>query len=168
MKGQQQVADDSLISVIIPVYNCERYIAQAIESVLAQEYKNIEIIVVNDGSTDNTEKVVCSYANVKYLSQTRNGVSMARNTGIQNSSGEFVAFLDADDLWTKDKLKIQNSLFSDDPDLDMVFGQVEQFFSPELEESLKGRIDLTAARMPGYLPGAMLIKRNSFFKSWIL
>jgi len=158
------VADDSLISVIIPVYNCERYIAQAIESVLAQEYKNIEIIVVNDGSTDNTEKVVCSYANVKYLSQTRNGVSMARNTGIQNSSGEFVAFLDADDLWTKDKLKIQNSLFSDDPDLDMVFGQVEQFFSPELEESLKGRIDLTAARMPGYLPGAMLIKRNSFLK----
>ena len=100
-----------LISVVVPVYNGERYIAEAIDSVLAQEYKNIEIIAVNDGSTDGTEKILRSYANVRYLHQSRKGVSAARNKGIKCSSGEFIAFLDADDLWTKDKLKIQNSFF---------------------------------------------------------
>jgi glycosyltransferase involved in cell wall biosynthesis len=163
-KEKQDIYKNALISVIIPVYNGERYIAEAIDSVLAQEYKNIEIIAVNDGSKDGTEKVLRSYANVRYLYQPREGVSAARNSGIKCSSGDFIAFLDADDLWTKDKLKIQNSLFNEAPDLDMVFGQVEQFYSPELEASLKGRINLTAARMPGYLPGAMLIKKNSFLR----
>ena len=163
-KEKQDFYKNALISVIIPVYNGERYIAEAIYSVLAQEYKNIEIIAVNDGSTDGTEEVLRSYANVRYLYQPRQGASSARNKGIKCSSGDFIAFLDADDLWTKDKLKIQNSIFMDDPDLDMVFGQVEQFYSPELEESLKGRIHLVAGSMPGYVPGAMLIKRISFLK----
>ncbi|MCX5849630.1 MAG: glycosyltransferase family A protein [Deltaproteobacteria bacterium] len=158
------MTENALISVIIPVYNGERYIAKAIKSVLAQEYKNIEIIAVNDGSTDGTEEVLRSYANVQYLYQPRKGASAARNSGIKCSSGDFIAFLDADDLWTKDKLKIQNSLFMDDHDLDMVFGHVEQFYSPELEDSLKGRIHLVAGSMPGYIPGAMLIKRISFLK----
>jgi glycosyltransferase involved in cell wall biosynthesis len=153
-----------LISVIIPVYNGERYIAEAIESVLAQGYEHIEIIVVNDGSTDRTEGVLRSYANVHYLYQPRQGASSARNNGIKCSSGEFLAFLDADDFWIKDKLKMQISLFNDKPDLDMVFGHVEQFFSPELAKSLQESLHLPAGCMPGYAPGAMLVKRSAFLK----
>ena len=158
------MTESASISVIMPVFNGERYVAEAIESILAQEYRHIEIIAVNDGSTDGTEKVVCSYAGVRYLYQHRQGASSARNSGIKCSSGEFLAFLDADDLWTKDKLKLQTALCKADPGLDMVFGHAEQFFSPELEESLKGRIHLPAGSMPGYIPGAMLARREAFLR----
>lgn len=157
--------ESGLISVILPVYNGERYIAQAINSVFAQEYKNIEIIAVNDGSTDGTEEVLRSHANVRYLNQSRKGASAARNSGIKSSSGEFIAFLDADDLWTKDKLKTQSALIMNDPSLDMVFGHAEQFLSPELVDSLKDKINMITGAMPGYIPGAMLIKRTSFLKA---
>ena len=87
-KEKQDIYKNALISVIIPVYNGERYIAEAIDSVLAQEYENIEIIAVNDGSTDGTEEVLRSYANVRYLYQPRQGASSARNKGIKCSSGD--------------------------------------------------------------------------------
>jgi glycosyltransferase involved in cell wall biosynthesis len=156
--------ENALISVIIPVYNGERYIAEAIESVLSQECPPIEIIVVNDGSTDRTEEVLRSYPKVQYLYQHRLGASSARNRGIRSSSREFLAFLDADDLWTHDKLRTQTALFRTDPDLDMVFGHVEQFYSPELEESLRGKVQFAPGSMPGYVPGAMLVKKTSFLK----
>jgi glycosyltransferase involved in cell wall biosynthesis len=148
----------------MPVFNGERYVAEAIESILVQEYRHIEIIAVNDGSTDGTEEAVRSYAGVRYLYQPRQGISAARNRGIKNSYGEFVAFLDADDLWTKDKLKVQTALFRADPGLDMVFGHAEQFYSPELEESLKGTIHFATGSLPGYLPGAMLVRREAFLR----
>jgi glycosyltransferase involved in cell wall biosynthesis len=154
----------ALISVIIPVYNGERYIAEAIESVLAQECDHIEIIAVNDGSTDGTEETIRSYDGVRYLYQPRQGASSARNSGVECSSGDFLAFLDSDDLWTKNKLAIQTALFRADPSLDMVFGHVAQFFSPELEESLKGRIHMPGGSMPGYVPGAMLVRRDAFVR----
>jgi len=156
------MADGELISVIIPVFNGDRYIAEAIESVLAQECDNIEIIAVNDGSTDCTEKIIRSYDNVRYLYQSRQGAASARNRGVKYSSGEFLAFLDADDLWTKDKLEIQTSLFRADPSIDMVFGHVEQFFSPELAESLRATVQLVAGSTPGYFPSAMLVRREAF------
>jgi len=156
--------ENALISVIIPVYNGERYIAEAIESVLAQECPQIEIIVVNDGSTDRTEERLRSYVNVHYVYQPRLGGASARNSGIRCSSGELLAFLDADDLWTRDKLKTQTALFRTDPDLDMIFGHVEQFYSPELEESLRGKIQFADGSMPGYVSGAMLVRKASFLK----
>jgi glycosyltransferase involved in cell wall biosynthesis len=164
-KGKTDAIKDTLISVIIPVYNSERYVGEAIESVLGQKHKNIEIIAVNDGSTDCTEDVVRSYKNVKLFSQSRKGVSSARNIGVKNSSGEFIAFLDADDLWTKKKLKIQQTIFMNNPDLDMVFGHVEQFFSPELADSSKNKIKMITGAMAGYISGAMLIRRTSFLKA---
>ncbi len=164
-KGKADSINDTLISVIIPVYNSERYVGEAIESVLGQKHKNIEIITVNDGSTDGSEKILRSYPNVKYLYQSRKGVSAARNVGIKLSSGEFIAFLDADDLWTKEKLQIQKSIFINDPDLDIIFGHVEQFFSPELADSLRSKINMITGAMAGYIPGAMLIRRTSFLKA---
>jgi|GEM_PF-6532473 len=87
-----------LISVIIPAYNAEKYISRAIDSALYQNHKNIEIIVINDGSKDNTEQIVKSYGNtIKYCFQENKGVAEARNFGISISKGDYVAFLDADD-----------------------------------------------------------------------
>src|ERR1700754_3941355 len=90
-----------LISVVIPCYNHGRYLPDAIDSVLSQNHKNVEIVVVDDGSTDCTKDVVCDrYANdgpVKYIYQRNQGLSAARNTGIDNSNGKYFVFLDADD-----------------------------------------------------------------------
>ena len=150
------------ISVIIPVYNGERYIAEAVGSVLSQDFSPLEIIVVDDGSTDQTAELLRSYANVRYVCQSRLGASAARNNGVRCSSGGWLAFLDADDLWMRDKLKVQTALLRTNPGLDMVFGYVEQFYSPELEESLKSKIKFAEGSMPGYVPGAMLVRKDSF------
>lgn len=88
-----------LVSVIIPAYNAEEYISRAIDSVLHQTHKNIEVIVVNDGSQDNTERIVKSYGNnkIRYYYQENQGVALARNYGIEKSKGNYIGFLDADD-----------------------------------------------------------------------
>lgn len=104
--------EEELCSVIMPAYNCEKYIAEAIESVIKQTYKNWELIIVNDASTDDTEKIIKSYQEkdkrIKLISLTENqGVANARNTAIQNSEGRYIAFLDADDIWQKNKLQKQ-------------------------------------------------------------
>ncbi len=156
--------ENTLISVIIPVYNGERYLSGAIESVLIQEYRPCEIIAVNDGSTDQTEEILRSYPDVRYFSQQKQGASSARNSGVRRSKGHFLAFLDADDLWTQDKLQCQMALFADQPDLDMAFGHVEQFYSPELADSLKDRYSLSPGSMPGYVPGTMLIRKSAFLQ----
>lgn len=100
-----------LISVIIPLYNCERYIEETIQSVLNQTYENIEIIVVDDGSSDNSKEVVkrlqLNDERIKYFYQSNSGVSVARNTGMEKAIGKYIAFLDSDDLWERDKLKLQ-------------------------------------------------------------
>ena len=91
---------EPLVSVVIPNYNYGQYLRQAIDSVLAQTYPAIEIIVVDDGSQDKSEAIVRSYGErVRLIAQRNQGVSVARNRGVQESAGEFVAFLDADDAW---------------------------------------------------------------------
>jgi glycosyltransferase involved in cell wall biosynthesis len=95
------------ISVIVPTYNRERFIIKAIDSILNQTYKDYEIIVVDDGSTDETKKALQAYSQIKYIFQDNGGVSSARNTGIMAAKGEWVAFLDSDDEWTEDYLSVQ-------------------------------------------------------------
>ena len=152
-----------LISVIIPVYNCERYLPEAIESVLAQTYRPIEIIVVDDGSTDNSGSIAKGFgAKVRYYFQPNSGVSAALNQGIESAKGSFFAFLDADDLWVEDKLMHQMTVFEKDPDLDIVFGHVKQFYTQELCESLKETISISQETAPGFFKGTMLIKREAF------
>ena len=109
------------VSVIIPTYNSARYLPEAIESVLAQTYRDYEIIVIDDGSKDNTKEVVGPYRDrITYLEGDNAGPSEARNRGIRASSGPYVAFLDADDLWYPDKLKRQLEVFSENRDYDLV------------------------------------------------
>jgi len=110
-----------LVSVVIPTYDCDRYIVQAIESVLSQTYGNVEIIVVDDGSTDQTRRVLKPYLNrIRYIHQQNLGVSAARNRGIEEASGEFIAFLDADDFFLPDKLADQVACFEAKPSLGVV------------------------------------------------
>ncbi len=96
------------VSVVIPTYNCAQYITEAVESVLNQTYKDFEIIVVDDGSRDNTKEVIKRYLNkIKYIYQQNSGPSAARNRGIKEAKGEYIAFLDADDIWLPQKLELQ-------------------------------------------------------------
>ena len=101
-----------LVSIVIPCFNSEKTIIRALLSVVKQTYKHYEIIIVDDGSTDNTKELVQEFFKDKktkyqYIYQKNSGPSCARNNGVQNAKGEYIAFLDSDDEWCKDKLKIQ-------------------------------------------------------------
>ncbi len=109
-----------LVSVIIPFYNAEKYITQSIESVLNQTHPDWELILINDGSTDNSKNIVKQYLNeakLKYFEQINKGQASARNLGVKNASGELIAFLDADDIWMPNKLETQIPLLTDSVDL---------------------------------------------------
>jgi len=159
-----QTSHSPLVSVIIPVYNGERYLAESLESVLNQSYRSFEIILIDDGSTDSTAAVAKYFSSkIKYARQSNAGMGAARNKGISLAAGDYFAFLDADDLFMKDKLSVQVAAFKEDPKLDMVFGHVQQFISPELDPKAAKKIRCPSGLMPGYLPSAMMVKRDSFF-----
>lgn len=109
------------VSVIIPNYNYEKFIAATVESVLAQTYENIEIIIVDDGSKDNSLEVLKQFGEkIRIIEQKNQGVSEARNNGVRNSTGDFVAFLDADDIWLPEKLQRQIEKFNSDAEIGLV------------------------------------------------
>jgi glycosyltransferase involved in cell wall biosynthesis len=109
------------VSVIIPVYQGDRFLAEAVESVLNQNFTDYEIIVIDDGSTDNSHAVLQPYYNsIHYVFQENQGVAAARNRGIQIAKGELIAFLDQDDFWLSDKLASQVAYFESQPNLGMV------------------------------------------------
>ena len=115
-----------LVSVIIPNYNYARYVCEAIDSVLTQTYPNIEIIVVDDGSKDESKEILQSYGGkIKTILQQNQGVSAARNNGLTESKGEFIAFLDADDVWLPQKIEKQIERFLSDDLLGLVHVGVE-------------------------------------------
>jgi hypothetical protein len=110
-----------LVSVIVPAFRCAQYLTQAIESVLAQEGPSVELVVVNDGSPDETDEVVRPYLDrIVYIKQENRGLSAARNVGFRASRGDFVCFLDADDAFLPGKLKAQLAAFEREPDLGVV------------------------------------------------
>lgn len=159
------IENNPLVSVIIPVYNCDRYLAEAIESILAQTYQSIEVIVVDDGSTDGSADVAKHFAlSVRYCYQPHMGIGATLNRGTALARGSFLAFLDADDFWVADKLMRQMVVFDSNPEMDIVFGHVKQFCSPELDDNIKKRLQVPAAIIPGYIKGTMLIKRDAFFR----
>ncbi len=115
-----------LVSVIIPNYNYEKFIAQTIESVLSQTHKELEILVIDDESKDNSIEVLESFGDkITVIRQKNAGVSAARNNGIQKSNGEFIAFLDADDLWKPAKIEKQLEKFEEDETIGLVHCSVE-------------------------------------------
>jgi glycosyltransferase involved in cell wall biosynthesis len=114
---------EGLVSVIMPVYNGERFLAEAIESVLAQGHRPLEAIVVDDGSTDSTAQVASRFPEgVRYVYQPNSGPPAARNRGLKMAQGSFIGFLDADDLWTEGKLELQLALLDGNPSVEVVIG----------------------------------------------
>lgn len=153
---------ESLVSVIIPAFNRELYLAQAIESALAQTYSPTEIIVVDDGSVDETAEVANSFSDkVRYFYQPNSGCGAARNTGVLKAGGSFIAFLDSDDLWVEEKLFLQMEVLQSGTGPDMVFGHVEHFYSPDMDQSARERF-VCPDKMPGYIASTLLIRREAF------
>lgn len=124
------------VSVVIPVFNGEKFLAEAIESVLAQQQPDIEILVVDDGSTDGTAAVAEKFGSaVRLIRQPNRGVSAARNHGIRLAQAEVLAFLDADDLFTPDKFALQLPRLRKNPAVDIVIGQMRNFHMSDSGES---------------------------------
>jgi glycosyltransferase involved in cell wall biosynthesis len=153
-----------LISCIVPVFNGERYLAEALDSILAQTYRPVEIIVVDDGSTDGTRQVVTSYGDrVHYFWQPNGGPPRARNLGLSLTQGEFVAFLDADDLWRPDKLSLQMARFGERPELELCITHCQVFWIAELrEEEARFRDHRLSQALPGYVTQTLLARRAVF------
>lgn len=153
------------VSVIIPIYNSGKYLREAIDSVLAQNYRPLEVLVVDDGSTDNGPELASSYGSeVRVIAIPHRGHPAARNAGIAASTGDFLAFLDADDLWTANKLDLQIEAFAANPSLDLVFGHMQNFISQELTTEERAKIKCNSTALPGLLQGSMLARRHSFHR----
>jgi glycosyltransferase involved in cell wall biosynthesis len=152
-----------MISVIIPVHNGGAFIAAALRSVLHQTLPADEVIVVDDGSTDGSADIAARFGPpVRVLRQTHQGVAAATNAGIAEVSGEFLAFLDADDLWAENKLAEQSEALAANLSLDAVFGLVVQFTDLECQIAEPRDIKQGSENFEGVCKSAMLIRRASF------
>jgi len=147
------------VSCIIPVWNGEAYLAAAIESVLGQSQPPLELIVVDDGSTDDTPDVIRSFAGrVGTVRQENAGHGAARNAGLQVAQGDFVAFLDADDLWHPGKLERQLAAFAEHPGLGLCFSWLRNFSGePPAWDTETGD-----TVVPGYSSVTALVRRSVF------
>ena len=155
---------DALISCIIPAYNGERYLREAIDGILSQTYRPLEIIVVDDGSTDGTADIIASYGGqVRYIWQPNGGLAAARNLGLGAATGEFVAFLDQDDLWHLEKLTRQMERFQARPELEMCVTHMKNFWIEGLhKEEAQFRNRRLSEPAPGYLTQTLLARRTLF------
>jgi glycosyltransferase involved in cell wall biosynthesis len=154
------------ISCIVPVFNGEGYITEALDSIFAQNYEPLEVVVVNDGSSDGTARALAEYKNrLLCLDQRNKGPAACRNLGVSACRGEFVAFLDQDDLWHPEKLVRQIARFDARPELDLCIAHAQMFWIPELEgEAVRLRQQARVKAVPGYTTGT-LITRRSFFNA---
>jgi glycosyltransferase involved in cell wall biosynthesis len=119
---------DPIVSVVITAYNSADFLPETLTSVLQQSYPNYEVIVVDDGSTDGTREAMQPYdGRINYLHQPNRGPSAARNTGIRAALGTYIALLDGDDLWSRDKLKLQVDFMEQNPQIGLVFSDMEEF-----------------------------------------
>lgn len=153
---------DPLVSVVIPVFNGERFLREAVESVLAQHYSPVEIIVVDDGSTDSTATVARSFPDaVRYLHQTNQGPAAARNEGIKQAQGSLIAFADADDLWPAEKLELQLPYLIKDPQIDIVLGRIQQVLLSETVDGLTQSQEFAEAAFSVNL-GSAVVRKSVF------
>jgi len=162
------------VSVIIPTFNCGKYLPVAIESALSQSYRNLEVIVVDDGSTDDTRNAIEPFMpRLKYVYQRNLGLPGARNTGIEHSSGDIIGFLDADDTWHPRKLEAQLEIFQRSKDLVLVHSDVVYLDEPELTIS-RSTCDRRAYQGSCYqklffehriLPSSVIARRDALLRA---
>ena len=165
----EKTGKNPLVSVISPTYNRGWIVKEAIDSVLAQDYVNFELIVVDDGSTDNTHDILDSYQNnILVLRQNNKGVSAARNRGLAAASGHFIAFLDSDDTWLPQKLSRQVDFFQSNPDA--LICQTEEIWirnnvrvnPKKRHKKPSGMIFEPSLSLCLVSPSAVMIKKNLF------
>lgn len=149
------------ISVIVPVYNGERFLAEALRSIGQQDYQPVEVLVVDDGSTDGSAEVAASFPSVRVLRKAHSRLAATLNYGIAQATGALFAFLDADDRWLPDKLARQVAELIARPELDMVFCHARQFTA---REELDGEREVFSAPQPAISKTALLIPRTSFHR----
>ena len=151
-----------LVSVVMAVRNGERFLRAAIESVLAQQWQPLEIVLVDGHSTDRTAEIAREYSAVRYIAQNDRGVAEAYNVGIAAAEGEFIAFLSHDDLWTPDKLSSQMAYLIDHPEARYVVGQVKFFLEPGYAIPPGFRPQLLEAELVAYIMETLLARRSVF------
>jgi glycosyltransferase involved in cell wall biosynthesis len=154
--------DAPLVSVVLPAYNRERYLEAALESALAQRYRPLEVVVVDDGSTDGTARVARAHREVRYLYQPNRGVAAARNAGIAASRGALIAFLDSDDLWAPEKLGVQVRFLSEHPDLGYCLTRMQTFLEPGCVLPAGVRPQVLSRPGIGAVPSTLLVRREIF------
>jgi glycosyltransferase involved in cell wall biosynthesis len=152
------------VSVIVPVFNGERHLREALDSIFGQNVPVAEVIVVDDGSTDRTPEVVTGYGRpLRYARQENAGAPAARNHGLRLAGGDYIAFLDADDLWEPEKTRQQLAEFERAPGLAYCVCHAQNFWGPELAAQMEAYRDHPKLRpMPAYVTGALLVPRASF------
>ena len=154
--------ENPLVSVIVPVYNGERYLRETLESILQQDYRPLEPIVVDDGSTDDTAAIIRSFPRVRYLYQANQGHGKAKNTGVEASRGELLSFLDADDIWVPNKLSLQVDYVMKHPEIGYVISMIKNFLEKGTERPGWIEPELLENEVEGYTPCALLVRRPIF------
>lgn len=169
------------VSVVLPVFNGAQFIGNAIQSVLKQSFRDFEVIVVDDGSTDGTEKVVRQYSDgIRYHFQSNQGAGVARNIGVSLAQGEWIAFLDADDTWYPDKLKIQLNFAAALPEIALFYSDMDTvddkdrvteqaFLGKRLERRRRRKrrnlVSIIFDDRPPPYPSTVFIKKNAFIEA---
>jgi len=149
-----------LVTAIVPVFNGERYLRVALESIFSQPHRPLQVVVVDDGSTDGSAAIARSFPEVEYVFQPNAGVAAARNTALQRARGELIAFLDQDDRWTPDKLAVQMKVLAEQPDTDFTYCRIRNVLEGERPAWLDPRfVDEDSVT---FMPGSLLVRRRAF------
>lgn len=153
------------ISVIVPIHNCEAFLGEALESLFAQNYPNLEVIVVDDGSTDRSLAVAKSFSSIRCLSEAHLGPAAARNAGLKVASGSIFGFIDGDDAWSSNHLDVLMPRLEDEA-YDLVYGHIQQV-GPSLRKA-DGTPDLLGPPIPDFGFGSGLIRAEAFHRvGWV-
>jgi glycosyltransferase involved in cell wall biosynthesis len=151
-----------LVSVVVPVHNGERHLGEALESIRRQDYRPLEVLIVDDGSTDGSAAVCRSFPECRYIYQENAGVAAARNAGIAAAHGDFIAFLDQDDTWAPRKLSLQMATLLANPEAGFALGGAKGVLEEGLDWPHWVRKDSAINGELIFLPGTWLVRRNIF------
>ena len=156
------INNNPLVSVVIPVYNGELYLNDALTSLQAQTYRRFQAIVVDDGSTDRTAEIAKSFREAQYLFQENAGPGPARNRGIRIAKGDFFTFLDSDDIWPEHRLRTQIEFMSEQPDVAFAVGRCKTFIQRGFSKPAWVDEAALQGQQIGYFPGTLMATRNAF------
>ena len=154
------------ISVIIPAYNPDEHLISCIKSILSQTLTPYEIVIADDGSKNDVAKLLSCFnePRIKIFRQENKGISGARNFAISKATGNILAFIDSDDLWTEDKLQLQVERLISDSSVQAVFGCIRQFYSPEVDDAYRKKYYFKDEVTKGVIPGTLMILKEDFEK----